>query len=171
MIETRIFSIGDWVVHTQYGVGQIKAIEVKPVHGKQMECFQTRTRDSTFWFPTGEDVNPRIRPVYSKDLAHKAVEALRERPSNIEKDKEYFKEEISRVKTEGDLVAVCRLVRDLTAQGTLRRLLQTEATALSQLKEELLREWAVIMTCKVEEAELQLAACLRESKSRIPLQG
>ena len=34
------YSVDDWVVHTQYGVGQIERIEVKPILGEKTLCFK-----------------------------------------------------------------------------------------------------------------------------------
>ena len=46
------YSIGEWIVHSQHGVGQIKKIETMPLHGKQTECFKVQVKGGTFWFPT-----------------------------------------------------------------------------------------------------------------------
>ncbi len=167
MEEITAYSIGDWVVHTNYGVGQIKAIEVKPYHGESIECFKAKTKDSTFWFPTNKDDNPRIRLVSSKDLIQKAIKSLRRKPSNITKDKKFWKKKIHEVKTDGDMIDVCKLVRDLTAQSSHRNLVQSEQNALSHLKERLLKEWAVIVGSKVEEIRPQLQAYIQESQAKI----
>jgi len=171
MTDITSYSIGDWVVHTHYGVGQIKAIEVKPYHGEAVECFQAKTKDSTFWFPTEDDGNPRIRPVSPEDFIQKAIRLLRRKPTNIDKDKDFWKIQIRQVKKEGDLIDACKLVRDLTAQETQRNLVQSEENALAYLKERLLREWAVIVGRKVDELRPQLQACIQESKSKITPQA
>lgn len=168
MSEINTYSIGDWVVHTYYGVGQIKAIEIKPYHGEQVECFKAKTKDSTFWFPTDKDSNPRIRPISSEDLITKAIKSLRRKPANLDKDKVFWKKEIRKVKSDGDMIDVCKLVRDLTAQSTQRNLVQSEENALSHLKERLIREWAVIVGSKVDDVRPQLQSYITESKAKIP---
>ena len=56
------FTTGDWVVHLYYGVGQIKAIEEKPIDGEKQDCYKVKTKNSTFWFPTiDEDKRPLNR--------------------------------------------------------------------------------------------------------------
>ena len=56
------YTIGDWVVHQAYGVGQIKKIEVKPIHGEQVKCFRVNTKDSSFWFPKNCPDNLEFAP-------------------------------------------------------------------------------------------------------------
>ena len=168
MTEIRGYSIGDWVVHRHYGVGQIKAIEEKRFQGEPVECFKAKTRDSTFWFPTRVTNNPRIRPVSSEDFVKKAIKSLRRKPSNIDKDKKFWKNQINQVKMDGDMVEISKLVRDLSAQSLLRNLVQTEEKALTDFKERLLREWAAILKNKVEEIRPQLQAYIQESKAKVP---
>lgn len=167
MTEMNTYTIGDWVVHTYYGVGQIKAIEVKPYHGEKVECFKAKTKDSTFWFPTDKDGNPRIRPISSEDLIKKAIRSLRRKPTNLDKDKKFWKKRIRTVKTDGDMIDVCKLVRDLTAQSTQRNLVQSEEKALALLKERLLKEWSVIVGSKVDDVRPQLQTYIGESKAKI----
>ena len=63
------YSIGQWVVHSQYGVGQIKQIERVPLHGNMEEkekCFTVQTKEGVFWFPVNQNDNPRVRPITSE---------------------------------------------------------------------------------------------------------
>ena len=83
MDSNMAYTIDDWVVHTHYGVGQIKRIEVKPIHGEDTKCFKVTTKDGTFWFPTTDDDNPRIRPVASKEIIHKVVKTLRRKATYL----------------------------------------------------------------------------------------
>lgn len=48
MEQEMQFDIGEWVVHSHYGFGQIKDIEVKPIHGEPTECFMVRVKDGAF---------------------------------------------------------------------------------------------------------------------------
>ena len=41
-------SIGEWVVHSHYGVGQIKKTELMPLHGEQTACFMVQVKDGVF---------------------------------------------------------------------------------------------------------------------------
>lgn len=161
------FSIGDWIVHSYYGVGQIKRIEVKPIHGEDTNCFKVKTNNSTFWFPTTDDDNPRIRPVASKDIIHKMIKNLRRKSSKLDTDKRYWKKRIDELGSNGDLLSISILIRDLSAQQVLRDLNQTETDTLEHFKERLLREWASITQENVEKLRTNLQAYIEESQAKI----
>lgn len=161
------YSNGDWIVHSHYGVGQIKRIEVKPIHGEDIKCFKVKTKDSTYWFPISDADNPRIRPVASKAIIQKVIKNLRRKPSNLDKDRIYWKKRIEEVQVEGDLLSISKLVRDLSGQQVIRDLNQTEENALEHFKERLLREWASSIQEEVEKIRPLLYAYIQESKAKI----
>jgi RNA polymerase-interacting CarD/CdnL/TRCF family regulator len=161
------YSVDDWIVHSYYGVGQIKRIEVKPIHGKDTSCFKVKTKDSTFWFPATDDDNPRIRPIGSKDIIHKVIKYLRRKSNKLDVDRKYWKERISEVQSDGDLISMSLLVRDLSAQQVLRNLNQTETDALEKFKERLVREWASITKEKVDNLRSELHDYIQESQAKV----
>ena len=95
MMDSNLpYSVDDWVVHTQYGVGQIKRIEVKPIHGETTNCFKVRTNDSTTRFPTNDSDNPGIRSVASRDVSKKLINNLRRKSSRLDTDRKIWKQRI-----------------------------------------------------------------------------
>ena len=161
------YSIDDWIVHSYYGVGQIKRVETKPINEESMECFKVKTKDSTFWFPTTDTENPRIRPVASQDIMDKVVRLLKSKPNLLDPDKALWKKKIEEVHAEGDLLSISTLVRDLSAQQVLRDLNQTEKNALEHFKERLLREWASITHEEIEQLRSSLHANIKESQAKV----
>jgi RNA polymerase-interacting CarD/CdnL/TRCF family regulator len=162
------YSIGEWVVHSQYGVGQIKKTEVMPLHGKQTECFKVQVKDGAFWFPTNTSENPRIRPVESQEIMIKVIKNLRRKPGNLDKDKKYWSQRIKEVPTDGDLLSISHLIRDLSAQQAQKRLNESQIRALSEFKERLLDEWSAITDTPIEKIRPQLISYIQESKAKIP---
>jgi RNA polymerase-interacting CarD/CdnL/TRCF family regulator len=161
------FSVGEWVVHCHYGVGQIRKTEIMPLHGEQTECFKVHVRDGDFWFPTNAVANSRIRPVASQEMITKAIKNLRRKPGNIEKDKKYWTERIKTVPSDCDLVTISKLVRDLSAQQALKKLNDTQIRALSKFKDRLLHEWAAITGEEIEKIRPRFRQYIRESKAKI----
>ena len=171
-METNIlYSVGDWVVHKLYGVGQIKGVEARPIHGESMKCFRVKTKDSTFWFPATDDENPRIRPVASEKIIERVIKTLRRKASSLDTDRKYWKEQISEVQSGGDLISISKLIRDLSAQQVLRKLNQSEERALDYFRERLLREWAAIMRVDVKQIQPKLNAYIQESKDKIEVEA
>lgn len=167
MDSNSTYSLDDWVVHSYYGVGQIKRVEFKPINEEEQECFKVKTKDSTFWFPTTDTDNPRIRPVASVALMKKVISQLRSEPNIVELDKKLWKQKIEEAKTEGDLLSISILIRDLSAHQMLRNLNQTEKNALEYFKERLLREWASITQEQMEDLRASLNAHIAQSQAKV----
>jgi RNA polymerase-interacting CarD/CdnL/TRCF family regulator len=167
MTQEIQYSIGEWVVHSQYGVGQIKKTEVMPLHGEQTECFKVQVKDGSFWFPTNSVENPRIRPVASQDIIKKVIKNLRRKPGNLEKDKKYWGNRIKEASSQDDLLSMSHLIRDLSAQQAQKRLNDSHIKALSKFKESLLQEWAAITSTAIEKIRPQFNEYIQESRDKI----
>jgi RNA polymerase-interacting CarD/CdnL/TRCF family regulator len=161
------YSIGEWVVHSQYGVGQIKKTEVLPLHGEQTECFRVQVKGGAFWFPTGTQENPRIRPVESQEIITKVIKNLRRKPGNLDKDKKYWTQKIKEAPLDGDLVTISKLIRDLSAQQALKRLNDSQIRALSKLSDRLIHEWAAVTGKDITEIHSRFNQYVSESKAKI----
>jgi RNA polymerase-interacting CarD/CdnL/TRCF family regulator len=161
------YSIGDWVVHHAYGIGQIKEIEEKPIHGELVVCFQVKTHEGAYWwFPRNGADNPRIRPVASQNLLQRAQKELQEPVQNLDPDRNMWRSRIDEVRAGDDLIAITQMVRDLTILKTLRKLNQTELKALSHFKDHLLGEWSATMNTEVEAVRQKLNQFLRVCKEQ-----
>ena len=161
------FSVGQWIVHSHYGIGQIKKTELMPLHGEQTECFMVQVKDGAFWFPTNSIENPRIRPVASQEIIAKVTKNLRRKPGNLEKDKKYWNERIKAVPSQGDLLTISQLIRDLSAQQSQKRLNDTQVRALSKFEERLLREWAAITGTEINKIRPEFNSYIQESNAKI----
>jgi RNA polymerase-interacting CarD/CdnL/TRCF family regulator len=160
------YTTGDWVVHLYYGVGQITAIEYKPINGEKQECYKVKTKNSTFWFPTIDCDNPRIRPVVSDEIISKVIYHLRRKAGALETDTKYWKKKIDEVKSNGDILSITKLIRDLSTIQVVRGLNETENNALEFFKERLLREWASSTKEDVEKIRPTLIEHLQVSKAK-----
>ena len=167
MDSNTTYSTGDWVVHLHYGVGQINRIEVKPILGEDTQCFKVKTKDSTYWFPTADTDNPRIRPVASQDVITKVIKNLKRKSTTLDTDRKHWKERIDEAQADGNLMSISNLVRDLSAQQVLRDLNDTEKKALEQFTERLLREWALIVKEDVEKIRPKFHAYIEMSTAKL----
>jgi RNA polymerase-interacting CarD/CdnL/TRCF family regulator len=159
---TPMYSLGDRVVHRHYGVGQIDAIECKPLNGVKVECFKVKTKNAFYWFPTDSNANHRLHPVASQDLIQKVIEELQSAPHGLENDHYQWKERIDNVQTDGDLLAISSLVRDLAAMKRKKKLNRFEDQALNNLEDRLLREWAASLEVDAKSIRPKLRAYLHE---------
>jgi RNA polymerase-interacting CarD/CdnL/TRCF family regulator len=161
------YSIGDWVVHHSYGIGQIKEIEEKPIHGELVACFRVKAKEgSEWWFSRNDADNPRIRPVASQDILQRAQKELQKTVQELDPDRKRLKSRIDEVRASDDLIASSKLVRDLTILRTQRKMNQTETNALAHFTDRLLREWSATMKMDVEAIRPKLNYYLGGCKER-----
>jgi RNA polymerase-interacting CarD/CdnL/TRCF family regulator len=161
------YSLGDKVVHRSYGVGEIDGIERKPIKGIEVECFKVKTENGHYWFPTEGLDNHRIHPIASQELIEMAINKIRSAPQGLENDHLQWKERIDNVQSDGDLLAISELVRDLAALKTTKNLSQVQSQALKTLEDRLLREWAASSGVDVSTIQPKFRAYLKESKTLI----
>ena len=153
---THTYSKGDWIVHTHYGVGQIKGVETKVINGEKVKYFRVKTKNSTFWVPYDQTDTNRLRPLASSKELTKAIKALNKPAIAMDPDHNKRKLLIKTVSSDPSLVSMAKLVRDLSARRQVSTLNTTEERALTRLTERLVREWAVCMEITVEEAQQKL---------------
>lgn len=164
-----IYSLGDIIVHRSYGVGKIDGIERKPIKGVEAECFKVKTEKGHYWFPTEGLENCRIHPIASQELVQMAIKIIRSAPQGLEDDHHQWKERIDLVQSDGEFLAISRLVRDLDALKNTKKLSQTQNQALKTLEDRLLIEWAASSEVEVRSIRPKFRAYLKESKAYIPI--
>jgi RNA polymerase-interacting CarD/CdnL/TRCF family regulator len=162
---TSMYSLGDRVFHRDYGVGQIDNIECMPLNRVKVECFKVKTENAIYWFPTDSVANPRLHPVASQELIQRVIEILQIAPHGLENDHLQWKERIDDVQTDGDLLAISSLVRDLAALKTKKKLSRFEDQALNNLEDRLLREWAASLEVDAKSIRPRLRAYLQKSNT------
>lgn len=159
------YDIGQWVVHSQYGVGQIQQIQEMPLHGDmqtQEKCFQVQTKDGVFWFAVEQKDNPRLRPLTTQEKLKRSLKVLQEPPEDIEAHHNVFKGRISQAQKDGALETSIELVRDLSARNTLKKLNILEERALTLHTERLIREWSLCMKLDENETRRRLDKLIQE---------
>jgi RNA polymerase-interacting CarD/CdnL/TRCF family regulator len=150
------FDIGDWVVHNYYGVGQVKRIEKKPIHGEKVRTFRVKTKDSVYWIPVKKAENPRIRRVVDKRKLRRALRILSSKPEKMAKNYKTRNSHISEVFEDGSIREFMRLLRDLYALGETKKFNTTEKNAVDKLEERVAREYAACYEMSFEQAREKL---------------
>ncbi len=165
--RSRDFNKGDWIVHLDYGVGQIKGVETKRLEGERSSYYKVKTSDSTLFVPVEDVDRKRLRPLASKSQFGRAIRVLKTAPDEMSPDHNERKRLIRKASADGSLLAVCRLVRDLSARRWSNRLNSTEERALRRFKSRLLSEWSICRDVPLEEARNQLNNVLQEGRSKL----
>jgi RNA polymerase-interacting CarD/CdnL/TRCF family regulator len=157
------FSEGNWVVHTFYGLGQIKGQETKIINGKESTYFRVKTKDITYWVPLDQTESSRFRPLSSQREFQKAIKVLKKPAREMDSDHQARKDLIKQVRSDPSPVGIARLVRDLKARTREKSLNATEEEALNHFTERLVSEWSVCMQISPREAQQDLDRCLKHA--------
>lgn len=157
------FSEGNWVVHTFYGLGQIKGQETKIINGKESTYFRVKTKDITYWVPLDQTESARFRPLSSQGDFQEAIQALTQPAHEMDSDHQVRKDRIKQVRSDPSPVGVARLVRDLKARCKDKTLNATEEEALTHFTERLVSEWSVCMQISIGQAQQDLDRCLKQT--------
>ena len=111
--DQGVYSIGDWIVHIYYGVGQILSKEKMTLEGIRQMYFRIKTENSSYWLPLSKiDVN-RVRPLASKYQIKKALALTRKPPRKLSNDYKVRRKEISQAINDVSLYSKARMIRDL----------------------------------------------------------
>ncbi len=151
--QVEQFEVGDWVVHNWYGVGEIKKIEERPIHGEDKQCYKVKTKDAIYWLPVKNSVNDRTRHVVNKSRFKKALSALKSTPEKMAKNYRTRNAKIREVLMEsGSLIKMAALYRDIMGLREKKKLNTTEKNAVEKIRERIVREWSICRDVPLEEA-------------------
>jgi RNA polymerase-interacting CarD/CdnL/TRCF family regulator len=164
-----VFSIGDWIVHNAYGIGQIKKIEKMKIHDKKVRAFRVKTKDSVYWVPIKKKENPRIRRVVDKRKLNKALRTLKSRPRKMDNNYKSRQARISEVFSSGTIQRMAKLLRDLLGLRDRKKWNMTEMDAVKKLLERFAREYAVIYEIPNEVAHNRLMEVITKKYDEIKI--
>ncbi|MBI3242802.1 MAG: hypothetical protein HYZ49_10965 [Chloroflexi bacterium] len=161
------FKVGDEVMHTSHGSGQIVAIEEKQLSGRESRLFYAVSiNKSTIWVPADSDSDASLRQLASNsDLTHCRV-LLKSRPAQLNTDRQQRGRDRTESLRAGSFEIRCEAVRDLTAHGWLKPLSESDAAALRKIQEVVCQEWAFAEGVPPSEASREIAALLQEGCQR-----
>ena len=129
---------------------------------KKQKCFQVHTKDGVFWFPVEQEDNPRLRPITTQAKLKRSLRALQETPEDTDAHHNVIKGRISQAQKDGSLKTSIKLVRDLSARNTIKKLNILEERALKLHTERLIREWALCMDLDETETRTRFDKLIQE---------
>jgi RNA polymerase-interacting CarD/CdnL/TRCF family regulator len=157
MAETHRNSEGDWIVHSHYGIGQIKAVEMKCISGEEARYYRIETTDSTFWMPVDQMDSELLRPLSTPEEMQRAVNALHKPPKEMSSNFKIRQSRIQQARLRNTPKAIAQLIRDLRARRREKGVLNsTERSAFQTLKQRLAEEWALVIDADTEHVESRI---------------
>lgn len=151
---------GDWIVHANYGLGQVLGEDTKVLAGVEKEYYKVKTRTATYWLPKNRVNADTIREVASSQKFKQALAEIGEQPEKMAKDFRTRRARIAEVIATNSVVAFASLIRDLYYRRKQKNLNENEKNTLELLKARFAREWSVAQGIQEEEALSRLEKTL-----------
>ena len=162
MIQKNMYETGAWIVHAEYGVGQVKGVVKKDISGKMTRYVKIKANQSTFWLPESEMGKIAIRPLSTQKQLQQAIACLQEPPNEMPTNYKDRHKQIQEARTNNSLLSVAQIIRDLRAQSRRKGNLTTsENRAWHALKNQFTEEWAILSGMSTEQADSKLEQMLR----------
>lgn len=143
-------------MHSTYGVGQIKTVEEKPIHGETVRVFRVKTRNSIYWLPVKKADNMRIRRITNKEKLAEALAQLETEPEKMGDDYRARNNHIKEAFTNGSIEKSVELLRDLMGLREIKAWSNTENDAANTIFNQLASEYSVIYEIPLEEARQEI---------------
>ncbi len=163
------FSKGDWIVHANYGIGQIKAKETKVLEQEKQAFYRVKTFDGVYWLPVEHVDVDHIRPVASKSQMQRALTLIKRPPAELPDNHRSRKKEIAEAFQDLSLDTKARMIRDLHGKRVSSRLNFSEGDAFERMKKQFLNEWSVIRAEDRDTLEKKLRQALKTSVAKSSL--
>lgn len=137
------FKAGDHAVYPGHGVGKILSIEAKEILGSKHEFYSIQILETgmKIMVPANNVKSVGLRPLISKDEAHKVVEILKDKNVKIDNQtwNRRYREYMEKIKT-GSVYEIAEVLRDLFVLRVDKELSFREKEMLVTAKNLLLKE-------------------------------
>lgn len=155
-----MFNIGDKVVYPMHGAGIIEGIEEKEYLGRSQRYYILRLpiKEMKVMLPTENVKQLGLRDIVPNTIIPEVLTILRDKQSEMSSNwNRRYRENMEKVKT-GDIHDVAAVVRDLQLMDRTRGLSTGERKMLSNSKQILVSELALVQDMGRQEVE-QLIDC------------
>ena len=157
----NVYSIGDQIVHKQYGVGEIVTREEKELFGKTAQYYVVETENGTYWLPMKKEDNERIRPIADAEEIDEVIQTLTDKPEQMQDDFKDRKQRIQKATASGEFHTIATLVRDLSYRRAESHLTSTEEKEIVKLENRLVNEWAASRKTTAQKIRIKLHKMFR----------
>jgi RNA polymerase-interacting CarD/CdnL/TRCF family regulator len=146
------FNQGDQVVHQDFGVGKVVAIEAMSFDGNQVRLFyRVEFLKTTVWLSVGSQPSRGLRRITPKSKLNRFRALLKSSPVVLDTDFRTRQRELENQIDKGTFRSLCEVVRDISAWNWLKPLNNYEKALLKQSRASLVAEWSITSGLEVGE--------------------
>jgi RNA polymerase-interacting CarD/CdnL/TRCF family regulator len=141
--KTLRFKVGDWIVHDNYGVGEVVDIVDKDLDGERDTYFKVSAVDIEYWLPSDKADADHIKRIRSQTEFDQALEILSEPPDLMAEPSHRNKRVITERWLDGSLSARAALIRDLNGRNHVKELSYDEKRTFEKAENFFVNEWII----------------------------
>ncbi len=156
------FHIGDKVIHSAYGLGEIVQIEEKMINDHLMNCYVVRASELMVWIPIKDLPQHSLRVPALPEEFIRLYSILTGPGEELLKDRVLRKEQLLTQMRDGQLASIFRVVRDLTSFKRSKKLNDQERSILERATSSLLTEWTYSLKLPVDQAYKAMTTMLEQ---------
>ena len=137
------FKIGDWIVHSYYGVGEVVDILEKDLDGHREMFYRVSAAEIEYWLPNAKADAEHIHPIRTKKEFDQAIKILSKPPVLISEPPNRSKRLIYERWLDGSLPARAALLRDLNGRNSKKVLSYDEKKTFEKAENYFIDEWII----------------------------
>lgn len=168
--QATVFTIGDWIVHANYGVGQVVGKDKKALAGEEKTYLKVKTSSSLYWLPITSMGADHIRPLASPHQIQTALSILSTPPEPLEKEHKQRSKDIAQLLDNATYSEVAYVLRDINGLKKEGRLNKYDSDVYEKLISQFVDEWAIIDNIDHSQAVLKINKALSLSLLHAPLE-
>jgi CarD family transcriptional regulator len=153
------FHIGDQVIHSSFGFGEITKIEEKRINGHLKNYYVVSINNMTVWVPI-DDGHSSLRIPTPPDEFLKTLPILTSPQQDLQEDRVLRKKQLLDQLKDGQLASICRVIRDLTGYQSKTKLNDQEKSILERAIRSLLTEWTISLGTPPNQAHQAMESML-----------
>jgi len=154
------FQIGDWVVHSTHGLGQIMAIEERTLNEVRGLYYMVQASVLTIWVPVDENAKSRLRRPNDAAGFLDSIAVLSEPAESLPTDYRQRNLQLHEMLKDGAVTSYCKVIRDLSAYRQNRASSDHDNAFMKRAQNILIGEWSFSLSITNAAAELELSRCL-----------
>ncbi len=137
------FHVGDTVIHCSFGLGKITQIEKRMINDHLTNCYVVQITDMTVWVPVDDKQHNCLRLPTPPEEFSKVLPILSSPNEALQEDRLERRKHLMEQLSDGRLISICYLIRDLTHFKRSSKLSDQEKSILERATKTLLAEWSL----------------------------
>ncbi|MCI0519756.1 MAG: hypothetical protein L0Z70_05805 [Chloroflexi bacterium] len=151
------------MIHWAYGLGEIVRLDEKVLAGRSGEYYVVQTPDLTIWVPRDEAGARCLRPPASAEEFQRLFHLLSSPGEPLPVDRFVRKTQLTALMKDRSLESICRVIRDLARYKQANKINESDSSLLTHARNFLLKEWSMVLSIPVHQAEGELMRMLGET--------